>query len=256
MKAKISVILCLLLLVFAGGCQKQTILKPPPVTIPPDAKIVCLFFDDAFENQYEIAWPILQEYNFKATFGVITEYIGTGRDLMRYMDLGQLEELARDGMDIASHTKTHIHLRLLSDEQLRDEVIDSKKYLENLGFVVDTLVYPFYEWDDRIIEQVIAANYTCARAGWTRDRVFDPDTTDPNSKYHIAAWQITNQDMDAFKLIVDQAGPNAVVCLVYHLISDEGPESTSTPVANFQEQMAYLKNAGFTVIPLPDLFRQ
>jgi len=256
MKAKIFIILCLLLLLLFTGCQKATIAKPPPITIPPDAKLVCIFFDDAFVNQYEVALPILLEYNFKATFGVITEHIDTGRDLMEYMNAGQLEELARYGMDIASHTKTHPHIRLLSEDELRDEISESKRVLENLGFVVDTIVYPFYEWDDRIIEHVIAANYTCGRAGWTRDRVYDPATTDPNGKYHVAAWHISNQSMNDFKLIIDQAGPNAVVCLVYHLITDTGPEATSTPLANFQEKMAYLKNAGFTVIPLPDLFRQ
>jgi peptidoglycan/xylan/chitin deacetylase (PgdA/CDA1 family) len=256
MKAKIFVSLCLLLVLLFTGCQKPTILKPPPVIIPPDAKLVCIFFDDAFVNQYEVALPILQEYNYKASFAVITEHIGTGRDLMEYMDAGQLEDLARYGMDIASHTKTHPHLRLLSDEDLHDEIFESKKTLEGLGFVVDTLVYPYYEWDDRIIEYAIAANFTCARAGWTQDRVYNLATTDPNGKYHVAAWQITNQDMDAFKVIVDRAGSNSVVSLVYHLISDEGPESTSTPLANFQAQMAYLKSAGFTVIPLPDIFKQ
>ncbi|MGD0780826.1 MAG: polysaccharide deacetylase family protein [Dehalococcoidales bacterium] len=256
MKAKIFLTICLLLLVVFAGCQKTHIPKPAPIPIPPHATLVCLFFDDAFTNQYDVALPVLLEYNFKATFGVITDHINKGHDIMEYMSANQLRDLANYGMDIASHTKTHVHLRSLSDEQLRNELAESKKDLENLGFEVSTLIYPFYEWDDRIIEQAIAANYTCARGGWTQERVYSTNTTDPKARYRVAAWQITNQDMNSFKSIVEQAGPNTAVCLVYHLISDDGPEATSTPVANFKEQMAYLKNAGFTVIPLPDIFRQ
>jgi peptidoglycan/xylan/chitin deacetylase (PgdA/CDA1 family) len=256
MKAKISIILCLLFLSLLVGCQKPFIAKPPPIPIPSDAKIVCIFFDDAFMNQYDVALPVLLEYNYKASFGVITDHISKGRDIMEYMGSDKLRELANYGMDIASHTETHPHLRTLSDEQLRDEIFESKKVLEELGLEVSTFIYPYYEWDDRVIDSVIAANYTCARGGWTQERVYNTNTTILKAKYHVAAWQISNQDTDGFKTIVNQAGPNTVVCLVYHLISDEGPEETTTPVENFKEQMAYLKNAGFTVVPLPDLFRQ
>ncbi len=256
MKAKIFISLCLLLLTLVAGCQKTVISKPAPVPISPDAKVVCIFFDDAFTNQYEVALPILLEHNFKATFGVITDYIDKGRDLMKYMSAGELEELAKYGMDIASHTKTHPHIRTLSDEQLHEEFFESKKTLEEMGFEVSTMIYPYYEWDDRIIECAIEADYTCGRCGWTQERIFDRTTSDPKARYHVTAWQISNQDMDSFKLIVDKASPSSVVCLVYHFISDTGPEATSTSIANFRAQMDYLKNAGYTVVPLPDLFRQ
>jgi peptidoglycan/xylan/chitin deacetylase (PgdA/CDA1 family) len=256
MKAKILISLCLLFSLLVVGCQKPVIPKPLPIVIPSNAKLVCIFFDDAFVNQYQVALPILLQYNYKATFGVITDYINTGHDIMQYMNAAELEELARDGMDIASHSKTHPHLGTLSDQQVRDEISQSKKNLENMGFVVDTMVYPYYEWDDRSVDYTIAANYTCARGGWAQGGPYDPATSDPKARYHVVAWQISNQDMTNFKLIVDKAGPNSVVCIVYHFISDTGPEATSTPLANFQAQMAYLKNSGFTVVPLADIFRQ
>ena len=256
MKTKIFVMLCLLFVVLVVGCQKTVIPKPAAIPIPPEAKLVCLFFDDAYKNQYEVALPVLLEYNYKATYGVITDYVGTGRGLMEYMGTDELEELAKYGMDIASHTKTHAELPNLSDEQLREEIVESKKDLENMGFEVSTMVYPYYVWDDKVVEYAIAANYTCARSGWTQDGPYKPTTNDTKARYHVTAWQISTQDMNSFELIVDKAGRNSVVCLVYHLISDDGPETTSTSIANFQEQMSYLKNTGYTVIPLPDLFRQ
>ncbi len=37
---------------------------------------VCIFFDDGWKNQYDVALPILKEFGFKATFSIITDYIG------------------------------------------------------------------------------------------------------------------------------------------------------------------------------------
>jgi peptidoglycan/xylan/chitin deacetylase (PgdA/CDA1 family) len=256
MKFKIIIILCLSFVLTMVGCQHPVIPKPAAIPIPPDAKVVCIFFDDGFLNQYEVALPVLLEYDFKATFGIITDYIGKGRDLMEYMDTGQIEELARLGMDIASHTKTHPDLVTVSDEQLYDEIHNSKTDLQNLGFDVTTLVYPFYEWNEQVIDAAIAANYTCARAGWTEDRIFYLADTHSKARYHAVGWQISNETLDHFKLILNNNQPNAALCLVYHFITDDGPADTSTPVENFKEQMAYLKSAGFTVVPFCDIFRQ
>lgn len=255
MKKKLLLGLCLLFLALPAGCQEAE--NPEPAPLSPDARLVCLFFDDGWQNQYEVALPVLLEHDFKATFGIITGSIGTGNDFWKYMDKKELEELSKCGMDIAGHTRTHPHLTdNLTDEQLREEIIDSKKHLEKMGFEVTTMVYPYYEWDDRVIEYVIEAGYTCARGGWPEEGAYDLTTAEPKARYHIPSQHVTNQDLDTFKGYVEEASRYSVVSLVYHFISDTGPEITSTPVANFQAQMSYLKEAGFTVVLLSDLFRQ
>ena len=260
MKKGLTICLCLLSLLSAAGCRGGESPEPasaplPPVVIPPDAKLVSLFFDDCFLNQYEVALPVLRKYGFRATFGVITDYVGTGHSLWEYMDIEHLEEMAAIGMDIASHTRTHPNLTAnLTDEQLREEIIDSKHDLEKKGFKVSTMVYPYYAWDERVIAWVREAGYTCARAGWSRERAFHLTTTDEMDRYHVFSWQITSQDMEKFKLYLKEAGPDSLVGLTYHFITDDGPADTSTPVASFKAQMAYLKEAGYTVVPLPQIF--
>ena len=257
MKAKIIVSLFLLFLILVVGCQKTVISKPAPAPIHPDARLVCLFFDDGWANQYKIALPILLKHDFKATFGVITGRIGTGHSFWEYMDEKELKKLAEYGMDIACHTKTHPNLTdNLTDEQLRGEIINAKKHLEKMGLEVSTFVYPYYELDDRVVEFVTEAGYTCARAGWTEGEFYDLTTSDPRAMYYVPSWPIVNQNMERFKFLVDKASRHSAVCLTYHFISDTGPEETSTPVAKFKAQMSYLKEAGFTVVLLPDLFRQ
>jgi peptidoglycan/xylan/chitin deacetylase (PgdA/CDA1 family) len=251
-------VFCLLLLVFTAGCFQPAGLKLEPLPAPvltPDSRLVSIFFDDAFYNQYEVALPVLLKYGYRATFGVITDSIGYGDGLWEYMGTEHLRKLAGYGMDIASHTRTHPHLiDNLSDKQLRQEIIDSRRDLEKLGFDVRTMVYPYYEYDERVIEYVREAGYVCARAGWPQNEAFDLTTDDPDARYHVSSTQISRQYNDNFQRGVDKAGRNSLVCLVYHLISDEGPESTSTSVADFYAQMDYLYQNGFTVVLLPELF--
>jgi len=252
-KAKFVVILALLVVMLAAGCQKQQSLPSP--TIGPDAKLVCLFFDDCWQNQYDVALPILLQHDFKATFGVITGVIGTGQDFFKYMGEEELNELAEYDMDIACHTRTHPDLTAnLTDEQLREEIINSKKHLEKLGFEVRTFVYPYFTWNDDVVGYVKEAGYIYARSGGHIQREpYDLKAIDPNARYHVGSFPITNQSFDEFKEIVAEASEYLVVCLTYHFISDTGPEETSTPVKNFCEQMRYLKEAGFTVVLLPGL---
>jgi len=255
MKIKNILIIFLLSLVAITGCQEAAITETMSEPIPSNARLVCLFFDDGYQNQYEIALPVLREHGFKATFGVISGDIGVGSGLWQTMGETELKELAAYGIDIACHTKTHPHLAdNLTDEQLHEEIIESKKYLESLGFEINTMVYPYYEWDDRVIEYVKEAGFTCARGGWPEEGVFKINLPDSESKYHLPSRQITNQDLATFKSYLDELDSGDIICLVYHFIADDGPETTSTPVANFHEQMAYLKEAGFIVVLLPDLF--
>lgn len=217
---------------------------------------VCLFFDDAWVNQYEVALPVLLEHDFKATFGVITSQIGTGNNCWRYMDEEELKKLSEYGMEIACHTATHPHLAdNLSNEQLHAEIAESKLTLEQMGFVVDTFIYPYYEWDDRALEYVRDTGYSYARGGWPEEGTFRLSLSDDASIYHLPSRQITGQDIDTFKSSLDGLSSNEAICLVYHFIADDGPETTSTPVANFSEQMAYLEEAGFNVVLLPELFK-
>jgi peptidoglycan/xylan/chitin deacetylase (PgdA/CDA1 family) len=170
------------------------------------------------------------------------------------MDVKEIHMLAKQGMDIGSHTKTHVHLTDdLSDQQLKDELTGSKAHLEKLGFRVRTFVYPYCEWDERVISFVKQAGYTCARGcRWNAD-FYNLETSDKNARFHVTSRLIAQQDFEQFKSVVEKADNRNVVCLTYHFISDIGPESTSTPVSNFVEQMRYLKENGFIVALLPDL---
>ena len=213
-------------------------------------KLVCITFDDGWQNQYDNALPVLQQYGFKATFAVVTNW---DLDGVECMDYPELHALADQGMDIASHTRTHAHLPTLGASALQNEVAGSKADLEGQGFTVRTLVYPYYEYNPGVIVAARNAGYLCGRSG-AQPKPYDPaDRSDPDAQYKIDAIQIDTQDLDTFKGIVDQATERSVICLCYHSVSDPGAPTPRTPVANFSQQMQYLKDNSFTVALLPDL---
>lgn len=124
------------------------------------AKPVIISFDDGWENQYTYALPLLLKYGFTATFFIPTEIIGH-RHLLSW---AEIKELDRAGMVIGSHTETHPFLNKIPDEQLKKEVMESKKILEDgLGKPVYDFAYPYGKYDDRVIQVAEAAGYRTAR---------------------------------------------------------------------------------------------
>jgi len=275
--SKPNIYACLILLAIIAlvGCQQPQSLPQStvPQVIPANAKLICLFFDDGWQDQYVNALPILLQYNFNATFAIIASEIGHGEGVTLYMGKKEIMDLASRGMDIASHSITHPDLtgkmtnspsykelagakesRELTDKILSYEVIDSKKHLEKLGIGVRTFVYPYYACDDRVTGYVKKAGYICARGGGTTEWQYSLRTNDADSRYYVPSYAIVREDLEQFKVAVSGASSYSVVCLTYHHVSDVGPVETTTPVINFKEQMQYLKESGFLVVLLPDLF--
>ncbi len=102
-------------------------------------RYVVLTFDDGHRSQIEFASPILKEYGFTATFFIVTDWIGTSD----FASEDDLIELVAAGMDIQSHTASHMFLMELNSHQAVKELLGSKKKLESiLNRPVDFLSLP------------------------------------------------------------------------------------------------------------------
>lgn len=103
-------------------------------------KSVVITFDDGYRDNYTNAFPILKEFNFKATIYVISDYINDGL----YMTKEQIKEMSDWGIDIQSHTAKHEDLSKLKLDQQYDTMKSSKETLEKIiGKNVDYIAYPF-----------------------------------------------------------------------------------------------------------------
>jgi peptidoglycan/xylan/chitin deacetylase (PgdA/CDA1 family) len=143
--------------------------------IPPRA--IAITFDDAYENFYEYALPILQSHGFPATVYAISGMLGQsaswlstdGHATPPLMTGARLRELRASRIEIGSHSVSHIRLAGQPTDIVREEVTRSKLDLENvLGASVDHFCYPYGSHDIHTVEAVAAAGYltatTCERA--------------------------------------------------------------------------------------------
>ena len=125
------------------------------------ASMVTFCFDDGYFSTYEKAFPILEKYNYQGTVFVITSEIGN----KGFMTKEQILELADKGWEIGSHSISHPDLTLISEEQLKGELIGSKITLNNLGLDIQIFASPYGRYNDKVIDE-IALHYYAHRTAW------------------------------------------------------------------------------------------
>lgn len=94
------------------------------------ARPIVITFDDGYASNYELAYPILREYGFKATIFVIgvsvgkTTYKDTDRPIIPHFTLEQAEEMEASGLiSIQSHGYNIHEQRDLDPEPLRQGIL-------------------------------------------------------------------------------------------------------------------------------------
>lgn len=119
-------------------------------------KPVVLTFDDGWADVYLNVFPLAKELNMKICMYVITDLVGTNA----YCTWDMLEEMRDSGLvQIDSHTLSHPYLDEISQSQVDDELINSKKIIKDkLGIDSKVICYPSGQQNDYVIK-VAKENY-------------------------------------------------------------------------------------------------
>jgi peptidoglycan/xylan/chitin deacetylase (PgdA/CDA1 family) len=151
------------------------------ISLPPKPVIITL--DDGYRDNYENAFPILQEFGFKATFFIVTEVVDRGNE--RYMTWEMIEEMARTGMRMEVHSRTHIDLRERTREELVWQMLGPQETLAaHIGYTPRYFSYPSGRYDEATVAMVQELGFWGAvttasgithefndRYVWTRERI-------------------------------------------------------------------------------------
>ncbi len=138
-------------------------------TIPADSRKqrVLLTFDDGCRSFFSHALPVLEALKFKATVFPVAGYIGrySSWDVMPsfpHLTKPEIMEISALGHEIGSHGLTHADLTYLGPSDLKVELGDSKKILEDItGKKVTALSFPFGSWNTRVWELAQELGYCC-----------------------------------------------------------------------------------------------
>jgi GT2 family glycosyltransferase/peptidoglycan/xylan/chitin deacetylase (PgdA/CDA1 family) len=132
---------------------------------------VLLTFDDGYDDLYDHLLPVAIQHRLTAVIFLVAERVGgsnlfdqaSGLRARNLLNWPQIREMQRHGFEFGSHTLTHPHLPDLSEGELRREVRDSKRRLEDaLGVEVTTFAYPYGGVDRRVRAAVAEAGYKLA----------------------------------------------------------------------------------------------
>jgi peptidoglycan/xylan/chitin deacetylase (PgdA/CDA1 family) len=131
-------------------------------------KSVLITMDDGYRSVYNIAYPILKKYGFKATLFIYTSFVGVSKMAITW---DQLKEMQTNGFTIGSHTIYHSDLTNPKEGEseqehiarLKEELNGSKKIIDRkLGQDTYFLAYPFGYYDQRSIQMAKEAGYKLA----------------------------------------------------------------------------------------------
>lgn len=133
-------------------------------TTPLPAKPIVLTFDDGYIDFYHNAFPILKKYGFHAV-----SFIPTGlMDQGFYLRWDQIKEMDSSGLvSFQAHSVRHPNLVSLSNDQVKNELTESKQVLENkLGKTVNFMAYPYGISNQLTWEAAKNAGYLGAVGTW------------------------------------------------------------------------------------------
>ncbi|HAV01763.1 MAG TPA: deacetylase [Chryseobacterium sp.] len=129
--------------------------------LPHDESLVAFTFDDGFEECYEVIAPILEKYKCNAGFFINANYVESDDSYRKKyhervntftkkpMNWQQIEALHQRGHVIGSHTLDHFNMVQLSENDLRYQLAENKKILEErLCYDCDYFAWPFGQLRD------------------------------------------------------------------------------------------------------------
>ena len=160
-----------------------------------------LTFDDGYDDNYTDLFPLLQQYQVKATVFIIGQDVsGTNHK----MNEEQIREMSDSGLvSIQSHSFTHGDMGSMGEDTLEYEIGETQKVLTRItGKIPYVLCYPSGKFSSKTIEvaQRHNLNFALKMVGGLYN-------TSVDNVYKISRYYISrNTDIYTFSYYISNAG--------------------------------------------------
>jgi peptidoglycan/xylan/chitin deacetylase (PgdA/CDA1 family) len=168
---------------------------------------IVLTFDDGYVNVLRCAVAPLAATGFRAIqflpanlLGRSNEWdVAAGEAPEAIMDVAQVREWLTAGHQIGSHTLDHPYLTRIPLSAAREQIVSSKKKLEDLfGVPIEHFCYPYGDWNFAVRDVVAATGY---RTACTTEAGVNHPTNSPfalkrfTARYPTRNWKIIREKL-------------------------------------------------------------
>lgn len=222
---------------FTGGAPTTLNVDAIRTTPKRTRGAVVLTFDDNHLSQYRNAFPVMQEFGFRGTVGVIHDLVGQPDRI----PLSGMREMQAAGWTMASHPQIEgTPLATLPREDQRAAMEATKGWLVDNGFAdgARCLIWPFGSFNTDSLEL----------AGEYHELAFGGGSSPCGWQVTEAGWvpRVNADDPGRAKQAIDFAAQyNQVTTLMYHTV---GGGSTRVSMAEFRDVMTHLARANVDVV--------
>jgi peptidoglycan/xylan/chitin deacetylase (PgdA/CDA1 family) len=211
--------------------------------------VVTIAFDDGDQNQFDYAYPLLQQYGMAGTFYVITSDVGTSG----FLNVTELQTMQASGMEIGSHSVTHPDFETLTNAQINYQCNASQQFLQSNGLSAVNFAYP-YGYTNSAIDSIVLQYYRSARYSYDADwrMPIPPTGTQMSIPMGFAgeASSVTTaliQDELAVKWAQEY---NCWVIMFFHNVVPDATEYLPYGIdtGDFSTLLGYIANSGVNVL--------
>ena len=174
---------------------KKSLLGDVNMQVRKPEAVISFICDDGKLEDYTIAKPLFDSEGAHFCNAITSNLLNTDG----YMTTEQALDLQDSGHEIMSHSRNHVHLAELTEEELDVELGLSRQDLMFLGLKADSIVYP--AGDDNLMVREMARKYY--RAGF--DITFGYNLPSTLNTYKLNRIDLSAHDIIALKGYVDQA---------------------------------------------------
>ncbi|NOZ39773.1 MAG: polysaccharide deacetylase family protein [Planctomycetes bacterium] len=227
---------------------------------PIPEKLVVLTFDDSVRSHFTVVRPILQKYDFGATF-FVTEGFDFPTNKQDYMTWEQIAQLHKDGFEIGNHTRDHMGVTAKDLPKLKEQLEGIAIRCEEHGIPRPTsFAFPGNAIDEGGLPILREHGIRFARRGGApeypyergRGSAYEPGLDHP-LLIPSAGDARPDWEMDDFTNAVAQAQRGRIAVLQFHGVPDNAHPWVHTQPDKFEAYMRYLALGGFRVIAMRDL---
>ena len=231
---------------------------------------VTFSFDDGDISQFAFAFPILEKYGAKGSFGIVTSWLSEGNLVaappgelkIRRMSRKQVKELSEKGHEITSHGHVHsLAIYNLPYDSLVSQFRLSKSILEKLtGEEILTFHMPYSRYFPKAVRAVKDAGFKYIRVGGNR---YNTVNFDPYRIHSFEVYNDSNPSIRKYFRILKEGENKWIVIMNHHVLPESafelqvmkrhGVKNTySILPVTFERQVRIARDLGFRLVSIKE----